>query len=83
MNTAEEFKWIGSLPGVFSGAHSFRFEPSRTIPGGTHLVQSEDFTGVLSFTMKPSKKSGQHNLEGFEKYNQDLKARAESLHPLS
>ena len=44
---------------------------------GTRFVQYEDFSGLLSFTMKPEKKSGVMNLEGFEKLNQDLKKKVE------
>jgi hypothetical protein len=52
--------------------------PSETTPGGTKFVHYEDFGGVLNFTMKPEKKSGQTNMEGFEAFNEDLKKKAES-----
>lgn len=77
-NTPERFKWEGSLPGIFTGAHVFEFRPSKTHPGGTTFVQYEDFSGLLSFTMNPSKKSGTENLKGFVRFNDDVKKQAES-----
>ncbi|KAF2995696.1 hypothetical protein E8E13_003417 [Curvularia kusanoi] len=46
-NTPTLFQWTGSLPFVFTGTHSFRFEPSVEIPGGTLFVQEEVFSGAL------------------------------------
>lgn len=77
-NSATKFRWRGSLPGVFTGDHVFEFHPSESTPGGTKFIQYEDFSGLLSFTMKPEKKSGQMNLEGFKQLNEDLKKKVES-----
>lgn len=77
-NTPSRLKWRGSLPGIFTGDHVFEFQPSKTTPGSTTFVQYEDFTGLLSFTMKAEKKSGAQNLEGFNAVNRDLKAKVES-----
>ena len=66
------------MPGIFSGDHVFEFLPSEMNPGGTKFIHYEDFSGLLSFTMKPEKKSGTMNLEGFTALNNDLKKKAES-----
>jgi hypothetical protein len=39
-----ELRWVSSLPGVISGEHSFALRPAE---GGTRLVQSETFSGLL------------------------------------
>ena len=63
---------------IFLGEHSFRFEPSKTIPGGTTFTQHEVFTGPFSFIMGDNmagRLAGIHktSTEGWAKYNQDLK----------
>lgn len=39
--------WDGALPYVFTGQHSFRFEPSKESPGATNFIQHEEFFGPL------------------------------------
>ena len=39
-----ELRWTSSLPGIISGDHSFALSPAD---GGTRLVQSESFRGLL------------------------------------
>ena len=78
-NTPDEFKWLGSLPGVFSGEHAFKFLPSQTSEGHTLLVQEEAFSGALSFLVGETWKWGKSTKEGFENFNRDIKTRAESL----
>jgi hypothetical protein len=39
-----ELRWASSLPGIISGEHSFRLTAAG---GGTRLVQSETFRGLL------------------------------------
>src|SRR5580658_9903290 len=39
-----ELRWTSSLPGIISGEHSFTLSP---VDGGTRLVQSESFRGLL------------------------------------
>lgn len=39
-----ELRWASGLPGIISGQHSFRL---RAGDGGTELVQSESFRGLL------------------------------------
>lgn len=76
-NSPAKLRWRGSLPGVFTGDHVFEFQPSQKTAGGTTFVHFEDFSGMLSFTMKAEKKSGLTNLEGFTAFNNDLKRKAE------
>ncbi|KAF7196985.1 hypothetical protein HII31_01685 [Pseudocercospora fuligena] len=75
--SATRLEWRGSLPGIFTGDHCFEFHPSQNSAGGTRFLQYEDFSGLLSFTMKSTKKSGEQNSEGFVKFNEDLKRRCE------
>ncbi|KAI1347301.1 hypothetical protein F5Y01DRAFT_318846 [Xylaria sp. FL0043] len=75
-NSPTEFRWRGGLPGLMNGEHSFRFEESKITPGSTTFVNSEAFTGILSKLSGGSKKSSS---SGFEKFNESLKQRAESL----
>ena len=77
-NTETSFKWLGSLPYIFSGAHSFLFQPSEKTPGHTTFVDNEDFSGLLSVLMLPSLMGG-GTKANFEKFNEDLKKRVETL----
>ncbi|KAK3716795.1 hypothetical protein LTR37_006145 [Vermiconidia calcicola] len=76
-NTERQFMWRGTIPALLCGDHYFRFEPSKTTPGGTTFTQGEDFSGVLSFLMGMS--MGQKSEQGFGGFNEDLKKRVESL----
>ncbi|KAL9052202.1 MAG: hypothetical protein Q9162_005527 [Coniocarpon cinnabarinum] len=78
-NTEEEFKWQGSVPLLFTGEHSWRFQSSETTPGQTLVVQQEVFTGLLSFLLGENWSMGKNTKKNFEAFNRDLKARAESL----
>ncbi|KXT15087.1 hypothetical protein AC579_6448 [Pseudocercospora musae] len=75
-NSPQRFAWTGSLPYIFTGIHSYQFQPSQANPGNTTFVQAENFTGLLSPLMWTS--MGSSTKAGFEKLNADLKARAES-----
>lgn len=77
-NSTEEFRWVGSIPLLFTGEHYFRFEPSKKIPGGTTLIQGENFSGLLSFLAGPTYSMGKKTLQMFESFNEDLKKRVES-----
>ncbi|KAI4634843.1 hypothetical protein J4E83_002165 [Alternaria metachromatica] len=82
-NTPTSFAWTGSIPLLFTGTHSFNFEPSSTIPGGTKFAQEEAFSGALSFLMGDNavaRKFGfpEKTKKGWEGYNNDLKAWCES-----
>lgn len=77
-NSAERLKWRGSLPGIFTGDHVFEFQPSKSNPGQTTFLQYEDFSGLLAFTMKPTKESGSKNMLGFLRFNEDVKRQAEN-----
>src|ERR1700690_1468604 len=39
-----DLRWVASLPGIIGGEHSFVLSPRN---GGTRLVQSETFHGLL------------------------------------
>jgi hypothetical protein len=78
-NTAREISWRGSIYPIFCGDHFFRFEDSKKTPGSTTFCQGEEFTGILSFLMGNlfGYGFGPKTLRGFEKVNQDLKAKVE------
>ncbi|KAF2660417.1 hypothetical protein K491DRAFT_589303 [Lophiostoma macrostomum CBS 122681] len=76
------YRWVGSIPYVFTGEHIFTFEPSKTTPGGTTFSQEETFSGMLSFMMGEGFLGNQLGMKektktGWEKYNADLKAACE------
>ena len=65
-----ELTWGGGIKGIFHGEHVFLLNP--TAAGGTHLVQKEDFTGiVIPFASLDAVD------EGYELMNAALKKRAE------
>ncbi|KAF2738898.1 hypothetical protein EJ04DRAFT_427704 [Polyplosphaeria fusca] len=77
-NSPNCFRWVGSSVG-FKGEHAFRFEESKTTPGGTTFIQEEKFTGAFSFLMGSNfaaKAVGVPNktMQGWTKYNNDLKS---------
>ncbi|KAF2022350.1 hypothetical protein BU24DRAFT_363586 [Aaosphaeria arxii CBS 175.79] len=77
-NSPNRFRWLGSLPGVFTGEHNFSYEPSKTTPGGTTFSQWEEFSGILSFLMGEGALAKWYGMReqsatGWEKFNQDLK----------
>ncbi|KAI1524636.1 hypothetical protein PtrSN002B_011866 [Pyrenophora tritici-repentis] len=81
-NTPACFAWRGSIPLLFTGAHYFRFERSQTLPGGTHFVQEEVFSGALWFLMGENVVARQmgfadKTVKGWDGYNADLKQTCE------
>ncbi|WP_435334386.1 SRPBCC family protein [Haloarchaeobius sp. TZWWS8] len=68
-------QWRGRLlvPGLFDGTHSFELEPLDD--GGTRLVQSEEFSGLLV----PVLLDDSRIRDGFKSMNRALKERAEAL----
>jgi len=74
---AQTFEWLGRLgvPLVFDGRH--RFELAATPSGGTRVVHSEDFRGVLVRFMRKSLDT--QTQAGFEAMNAALKTRAEAV----
>jgi len=75
-NSERQFMWRGTVPLLFYGDHFFRFEASKTTPGGTTFSHGEEFGGILAapfgwFGM------GSKTGTGFEEFNQDLKREAE------
>ncbi|OBT70611.1 hypothetical protein VF21_10418 [Pseudogymnoascus sp. 05NY08] len=78
-NSLTAFSWVGSIPGIFSGEHVFRFLESKTTKDGTTLIHEEKFTGLLGFLMGDgmvAKSFGwsEKARRGFETFNVDLKA---------
>jgi hypothetical protein len=67
------FEWLGSfgVPGLFDGRHRFELTPT---PAGTHLVQSESFSGVLVRPLRGFLDGG--TLSGFRAMNEALRERA-------
>jgi hypothetical protein len=70
---AAELRWESSLPGLISGEHSFVLSPAD---GGTKLVQSESFRGLL---VPLSGKTFANAETSFAELNEALKKRAESI----
>lgn len=70
------FEWLGRLlvPGLFDGRH--RFELRSTPTGGTVLVHSEQFDGVLVRLQRSMVDTTTR--EGFVAMNEALRARAEA-----
>ena len=70
----QTLEWLGRLgiPGIFDGQHRFELNP---LPGGgTHLIQSEIFSGLLVPLMP---KLLDNTREGFRRLNEALAHRAE------
>jgi hypothetical protein len=75
---ALEWLWHLGVPGIFDGRH--RFELTAT-PSGTHLVQREEFRGVLVRPLRRSLDIGTH--AGFEAMNAALRRRVLDARPES
>ena len=69
------FEWLGraGVPGIFDGRHRFELTSTKN---GTHLVQSESFSGLLVGLAKKS--LDDKTVKGFNEMNKALKIRAES-----
>ena len=76
-NTTNAFKWLGSLYGLFDGQHEFYWKKSDVTPGGTTLVQKEDFTGPLTWFVREGSSGGLQTRGNFEGFNRELKKAAE------
>jgi hypothetical protein len=66
-----QLSWVSSLPGIITGEHSFTLTP---VDGGTRLVQTETYRGLLG---RMSAKSISRTKASFEALNQAIKQRAE------
>jgi hypothetical protein len=67
-----ELRWVSSLPGIISGEHSFTL---TTTGGGTSLVQSETFRGLL---VPFSARTFARSEVSFRGLNEAVKKRAEA-----
>lgn len=76
-NSPQAFKWLGSLYGFFDGQHEFHFTPSKTTPGGTTLLQKEDFTGMLTYFVREGSQGGIQTKTNFGAFNEEVKKEAE------
>ncbi len=74
---ARTFEWLGRLgvPGVFDGRHRFELEPTPS--GGTRVIHTERFRGLLVRLLQESLDT--RTLEGFRAMNTALKTRAEAF----
>jgi len=68
-----ELRWDSSLPGIIGGEHSYTLTPAG---GGTRLVQSESFRGLLVPFAGEAVAGAQ---VGFQRVNAALRQRAEAL----
>ena len=76
VETNRVFEWLGrlGLPGIFDGRH--RFELTAQPDGGTRLIHTEHFRGLL---VRPLRKSlDTQTRAGFEAMNAALKEQAEA-----
>jgi hypothetical protein len=73
-----ELRWRGrlGLPGLMDAEHTFELQPQ---PGGTRLVQSETFRGILVPFVAAS--LDRSTLPAFEAMNEALRRRAEEPSP--
>jgi transposase len=69
---ARELRWRSSLPGIMTGEHSFTLTPAD---GGTRLVQTEIYTGLLA---RFSAKTTSSFQASFQALNDAIKQRAET-----
>ena len=69
---ATELRWASILPGIISGEHSFTLAPAD---GGTGLVQTETYRGLLS---RMSASTITRTQASFQALNEAIKQRAES-----
>ena len=75
LEEGRRLEWLGHLlvPGLFDGRHSFVLHP---LPhGGTRLVQSESFTGLLVPLLRATLARTE---DGLAAMNEALRARAEA-----
>jgi hypothetical protein len=68
-----ELRWVAGLPGIISGEHSFALTAAG---GGTRLVQSETFRGLL---VPFSAKTFARSEVSFASLNEAIKKRAEAV----
>ncbi|MEO1058611.1 MAG: SRPBCC domain-containing protein [Actinomycetota bacterium] len=73
---ARTFEWLGRLlvPGVFDGRHRFELEP--TPGGGTRMVHSEQFSGLLVRLLRSSLDTT--TVAGFTAMNEALRDHVEA-----
>jgi len=70
-----ELRWKSSLPGIITGEHSFTLTPAG---GGTQLVQTETYRGLLS---RMSGKTITRTQASFRALNEAIRQRVEGSLP--
>lgn len=73
------FTWDGAFWGLLVGTHHFDYIPSEKNPGGTTFIQSEKFTGPLTFFFR-TWNTEPTSSKNWEKFNEALKAEVERQH---
>ena len=81
VNSPESFQIRGSIGRLLKGHHQVYFEPSKVTQRGTKVVLHEDFIGPLSFVVRRGSSMRQDIDFTFEKFNENLKRRVESMAP--
>jgi hypothetical protein len=66
-----ELRWVARVPAIITGEHAFALSPAG---GGTRLVQSETFRGLLASIPNPAFDNAEAS---FRALNEALRARAE------
>lgn len=70
---------LGGYSYIYLGKHMFLLSPSTEEPGKTVLVHREEFSGALYVPIMDWMGAGEKTKKGFEKFNEEVKARAEKL----
>ena len=76
-NSTDTFAWEGSLYGLLVGKHEFHFSPSKKNPGGTTMIQIENFRGLLAFMFAPGWSGRESTLKNWNEFFADLKKEVE------
>jgi len=78
-NDDEGLIWYGGAKGLVVGHHGFYYKPSIITPGHTTFLQEEIWEGIFSWAVSSSLPAGKIAMGVYEKFNVDIKARAESM----
>ncbi|KAI5450247.1 hypothetical protein NCC49_003264 [Naganishia albida] len=79
LDPPHSFGWLGGYSYIYLGKHMFLLSPSTEEPGKTVLVHREEFSGALYVPIMDWMGAGEKTKKGFEKFNEEVKARAEKM----